>query len=50
MVREASKDDLTQLLQLYRFLHDEDIPCDNLRLSEVWEAIMADKTALIQWL
>ena len=43
MVREALKGDLNQLLDLYIFLHKEDI-FDNLEhLKEVWNEIMEDK-------
>ena len=43
MVREALKEDLNQLLDLYIFLHKEDT-FDNLEhLKDIWNEIMEDK-------
>ena len=43
MIREAGKDDLEQMLELYLHLHEESIPEHDAHLQDVWEQIMADK-------
>ncbi len=43
MVREALKDDLNQILELYIFLHSDDRLDDIEHLKEVWDEIMEDK-------
>ena len=42
MVREARKEDLNALLELYLFLHEDSVPEDSIHLRETWEAIMRD--------
>ena len=42
MVREALKDDLNQILELYLFLHSDDKHDDLEHLKEVWNEIMED--------
>lgn len=43
MVREAKREDLSQLLELYLYLHEEEIPEESTHLSQTWEQIMADE-------
>ncbi len=43
MVREALKEDLNQILELYLFLHKEDKLDDIELLKDVWNEIMEDK-------
>ena len=43
MVREALKDDLNQILELYIFLHSDDKIDDIGHLKEVWDEIIEDK-------
>ena len=43
MVREAVKEDLYELLNLYLFLHEKDIPEDSSRLENTWKTIIEDK-------
>lgn len=43
MVREARREDLRQLLELYLYLHEEEIPEESAHLSQTWEQIMADE-------
>ena len=42
MVREATKNDLNNLLQLYLHLHEDKIPEDSMNLRETWEIIQSD--------
>ena len=42
MVREANKDDLEAVLELYLFLHDDSIPEHDDHLAETWDHIMED--------
>ena len=42
MVREACLGDLDALLELYLFLHDEDIPAKDEHLKNTWEQIIGD--------
>ena len=42
MVREALKDELNEILELYLFLHDEDIPEDDEHLRDTWDLIVND--------
>ena len=42
MVREANKEDLDQLLHLYTYLHEDDIPDDKEKISMAWDKIMSD--------
>ena len=43
MVREARKDDLDSLLNLYLFLHEDSIPDHDRHLEDTWELIINDK-------
>ena len=43
MVREAVKKDLDELLRLYLFLHEKDIPEQSQHLQNVWNEIISDK-------
>lgn len=42
MVREAIIEDLDDLLSLYLFLHEEDIPEHDEHLKDTWEQIIGD--------
>ena len=42
MVREANKDDLEAVLELYLFLHDDSIPEHDDHLAKTWNQIMDD--------
>ena len=42
MVREANKDDLEAVLELYLFLHDDSIPEHDDHLAKTWAQIMDD--------
>ena len=42
MVREAVKEDLYELLNLYLFLHEKDIPENSSRLENTWKTIIED--------
>ena len=43
MVREALKEDLYELLNLYLFLHEKDIPADTEHLRNTWNIVIKDK-------
>ena len=43
MTREAKKEDLNALLQLYLYLHEEKIPEGSQALRETWDVIMKDE-------
>ena len=43
MVREARRDDLDALLNLYLFLHEDSIPDQNEHLRDTWNLIMEDE-------
>ncbi len=43
MTREAKKEDLNALLQLYLYLHEQEIPEDSQALRETWDVIMKDE-------
>lgn len=43
MIREAHKEDLNEILELYLFLHETDVPEDSEHLKLTWEAILEDK-------
>ena len=43
MIREARKEDLDQMLELYLYLHEESIPQHDDHLAEVWDKIITDK-------
>ncbi|MDE7299488.1 MAG: GNAT family N-acetyltransferase [Lachnospiraceae bacterium] len=42
MVREACCEDLREILELYLFLHENDIPDENEQLKATWKKIMED--------
>ena len=42
MVREARKEDLNALLELYLFLHEDSIPEPSEHLADVWNLIIED--------
>lgn len=42
MIREANKDDLNALLELYLCLHEDSIPNESEHLSNTWEQIIND--------
>ena len=43
MVREAVKEDLYELLSLYLFLHEKNIPENSSRLEKTWNTIIEDE-------
>ena len=43
MIREAKREDLGALLELYLFLHEDCIPEMNSHLEETWERIIGDQ-------
>ena len=43
MVREARKEDLNALLELYLFLHEDSIPEPSEHLADVWNMIIEDR-------
>lgn len=43
MVREARKEDLKELLELYLYLHEESVPEPSAHLSHTWEQIIQDE-------
>ena len=43
MVREAVREDLNALLELYLFLHEESVPEHDAHLMETWEQIIDDE-------
>jgi ribosomal protein S18 acetylase RimI-like enzyme len=42
-IRELENKDFQQLMELYTHLHEKDIPEMDVRVSSVWESILADK-------
>ncbi len=42
MIREARKEDLNALLELYLYLHEDSIPDDSQHLRDTWATIMTD--------
>lgn len=42
MVREARKEDMNALLELYLFLHEDNIPETNEHLEKTWDKIIND--------
>ena len=42
MIREAKREDLDAMLELYMFLHEDSIPEKNSHLEETWEQIIGD--------
>ena len=47
-IREANRNDLTEILQLYLYLHEESIPKDTEHLQNTWESIINDVTYRFQ--
>jgi len=43
MVREAKENDLKDILQLYLYLHETEIPEDSEYLTQTWDQILSDK-------
>ena len=43
MIREATKNDLTALLELYLYLHEDSIPEQDEHLKNTWNQILEDK-------
>ena len=43
MIREANRDDLKSLLELYLFLHENSIPEDTQNLRDTWTKILEDE-------
>lgn len=43
MIREANKNDLKELLELYLYLHEDSIPNQDEHLENTWKQIMEDK-------
>ncbi len=42
MIREADKNDLQQILELYLYLHETDIPEESEQLRHTWDSIISD--------
>ena len=42
MLREACKNDLKEILELYLFLHETDVPEESEHLKSTWEEIVTD--------
>ena len=42
MIREARPEDLEKILELYLYLHEEDIPAHDAHLEKTWDQIMGD--------
>lgn len=40
MVREANKDDLDEILQLYLYLHEDRVPENSEHLRNTWDSIV----------
>ena len=43
MIREADKNDLKEILELYLFLHETDIPEETEQLKTTWDKIINDE-------
>ena len=43
LLREATQEDLAQILHLYLYLHEKAIPEDSQQLRDTWERIINDK-------
>ena len=43
MVREAVKEDLFEILNLYLFLHEDNVPEDSEHLQKTWKTILEDE-------
>ena len=42
IIREANRNDLYEILELYLYLHETDIPEDSENVKEVWNSIISD--------
>ncbi|MFG6344957.1 MAG: hypothetical protein K1W35_14830 [Lachnospiraceae bacterium] len=42
IVREANTNDLNEIVQLYLYLHEENIPDDTEHLRNTWKSIISD--------
>ena len=42
MIREARPEDLEKILELYLYLHEEDIPAHDAHLEKTWDQIIGD--------
>ena len=42
-VREANKDDLDEILQLYLYLYEDRVPEDSEHLRNTWDSIVSDR-------
>ena len=42
MLREANKDDLEEILNLYLYLHEKSVPKDSAHLRKTWDSIIND--------
>ena len=42
MIREANKDDLEEILNLYLYLHETSVPKDSEQLRKTWDSIIND--------
>jgi GNAT superfamily N-acetyltransferase len=43
MIREADKNDLQQILELYLYLHETSVPKDSKKLRNTWDRIINNK-------
>lgn len=43
MIREAKENDLKEILQLYLFLHETDVPEESQQLKKTWDSIIHDE-------
>lgn len=43
MIREANENDLNEILQLYLFLHETNMPEESQQLAKTWNSIINDK-------
>lgn len=43
MIREAKVDDLKEILELYLFLHETEVPEESEQLKQTWKKIITDK-------
>lgn len=43
MIREANRNDLQQMLELYLYLHEDSLPEDSPRLQDTWNSIINDE-------
>ena len=42
MIREANKNDLEEILNLYLYLHEKSVPKDSEQLRKTWDSIIND--------